>query len=65
MAPNVDTFPVLPYTALTSMHYAYDLVYNPEQTLFLEKCASAGAKTMNGLPMLFAQAEAAWKIWNS
>ncbi|WP_347157192.1 shikimate dehydrogenase family protein [Pontibacter chitinilyticus] len=65
MHPHVDTAPLLPYDSLTPAHYAYDLVYNPEQTLFLQQCAAAGAHTINGLKMLYRQAEAAWHIWNA
>jgi shikimate dehydrogenase len=65
MAPSINTYPHLPYQSLSSKYYAYDLVYNPAQTLFLKYCAAAGSKTMNGLNMLYAQAEAAWRIWNS
>jgi len=65
MHPHPDSCPPLPYDSLTKAHYAYDLVYNPEQTLFLEKCAAAGAKTMNGLDMLYRQAAAAWQIWTA
>jgi len=65
MYPNVTEAPPLPYQALTADHYLYDLVYNPEQTLFLEKGAAAGARTKNGMDMLVIQAEESWKIWNS
>ncbi|MBF9251846.1 shikimate dehydrogenase [Pontibacter sp. 172403-2] len=65
MHPHPDSCPLLPYDSLTKGHYAYDLVYNPEQTLFLQKCAAAGAKTMNGLDMLYRQAAAAWQIWTA
>jgi shikimate dehydrogenase len=65
MAPNMDSAPAIPYEALSSRHFLYDLVYNPEQTLFLQKGAAAGAKAINGLPMLYAQADAAWQIWNN
>lgn len=64
MQPDVNAFPTIPYSALTSQHYLYDLVYNPEITTFLEKGMQAGAHTKNGLNMLYGQAEAAWKIWN-
>ena len=64
MHPHTDSAPALPYEALTAQHYLYDLVYNPEQTLFLQKGATAGAKTCNGLDMLYRQADAAWSIWN-
>lgn len=65
MHPQTDTLPDLPYEALTEQHYLYDLVYNPEQTLFLQKGAIAGAQTCNGLDMLYRQADAAWSIWNA
>jgi shikimate dehydrogenase len=62
--PDVDACPPLPYAALTSQHYLYDLVYNPRETLFLQKGREAGAHTKNGFDMLERQAEAAWAIWN-
>ncbi|MCX2738437.1 shikimate dehydrogenase family protein [Pontibacter anaerobius] len=64
MYPQVQEAPELPYSSITARHYCYDLVYNPSQTLFLQKCAAKGAQTLNGLPMLHLQAEAAWSIWN-
>ncbi|WP_299705182.1 shikimate dehydrogenase [uncultured Pontibacter sp.] len=65
MAPHVEAAPAIPYEALSAHHFLYDLVYNPEQTLFLQKGKAAGANTMNGLPMLYAQADAAWQIWSN
>jgi shikimate dehydrogenase len=62
--PDVDTCPPLPYAALTPQHYLYDLVYNPRETLFLQKGREAGAQTKNGFDMLERQAEAAWDIWH-
>jgi shikimate dehydrogenase len=53
----------LPYSRLTPGHFLYDLVYNPEITLFLQKGKDAGATVMNGKEMLFEQAEASWEIW--
>ena len=49
---------------LTAAHYLFDLVYNPERTQFLLRGERQGAHTLNGLPMLEAQAEASWRIWN-
>lgn len=63
--PKVEEFPDLPYHLLTPQHLAYDLVYNPEQTLFLKKAREMGAITVNGLSMLHLQAEKSWEIWNS
>ncbi|ABG57300.1 shikimate dehydrogenase family protein [Cytophaga hutchinsonii] len=65
MYPEVDSFPAIPYEFLDSRHYLYDLVYNPEETLFMKKGIARGAHVMNGLPMLIGQAEKAWEIWNS
>ena len=64
MYPNVDNCPDIPYDAITPGHLLYDLVYNPEETLFLKKGREKGAKTKNGLEMLYLQAEEAWRIWN-
>ena len=65
MAPHADTCPDLPYGALTEKHLLYDLVYNPEKTLFLAAGEKRGAATKNGLEMLFLQAEQAWALWNA
>ncbi len=65
MYPDVDSFPAIPYEFLTDQHYLYDLVYNPEETVFMKKGRERGAHVMNGLPMLIGQAEKAWEIWNS
>jgi shikimate dehydrogenase len=62
--PNIDECVDFPYEKLTPMHYLYDVVYNPGETLFLKKGRLAGAKTKNGLEMLKIQALESWKIWN-
>ena len=64
MYPHHDQAPDIPYEELGENHFLFDLVYNPERTLFVEKGAARGAHTLSGLDMLYAQAEAAWKIWN-
>ena len=63
--PNVDNCPDIPYQSITSDHVLFDLVYNPEETLFLKKGKAQGAKTKNGLEMLHLQAIRAWEIWNA
>jgi shikimate dehydrogenase len=65
MYPNVEAFPDLPYVLMDEMHLLYDLIYNPEETMFMKKGKERGAMVKNGLEMLHGQAEAAWKIWNS
>ena len=62
--PNVDNCPTIPYEYITSKHVLFDLVYNPEETLFLKKGKDRGAAIQNGLQMLHMQAERAWAIWN-
>jgi shikimate dehydrogenase len=64
MSPNVNTYPDIPYEALSTEHFCYDAIYNPAETLFLKKARVRGAGTANGLGMLHGQAEAGWKIWN-
>lgn len=64
MYPKVDECPPLPYHALTSQHYLFDLVYNPAKTLFLQKGEERGAAIENGADMLIIQAEESWNIWN-
>ncbi len=64
MFPEVDQCPDLPYDALGEAHYLYDLIYNPEETLFMKKGVEKGAKVKNGYEMLEQQAEGSWEIWN-
>lgn len=64
MYPHDNQAPNIPYEELGCGHYLFDLVYNPERTLFVERGAVHGAHTLSGLDMLYAQAEAAWRIWN-
>jgi len=65
MYPKVDQCPDIPYQYLNKNHFAYDLTYNPEKTLFLSKAESQGASIKNGLEMLELQAEKSWSIWNT
>jgi len=61
--PKVDEAPPIPYLAITPEHVLADLVYNPEETGFLRQGKEQGARTLNGLQMLYRQAEASWEIW--
>lgn len=62
--PNVDTCPNLLYHFITDKHYLFDVVYNPECSLFLQKGLEQKAFVKNGYEMLCIQAEENWKIWN-
>lgn len=63
--PNVHEYPPIPYEALGPQHLLFDVVYNPQRTVFLQKGAAVGATVMNGYTMLIHQAAENWKIWNS
>lgn len=62
--PNTDTFPQIPYQHLSENHILYDLVYNPEESMFLKKGKYYNCKIKNGLEMLEIQAEESFNIWS-
>lgn len=64
MYPKADECPKIPYECLTSMHLLYDLLYNPDTTLFMKMGSDHGATVKNGLEMLLLQAFGSWDIWN-
>lgn len=64
MFPHTDERPDLPYQLIGSHHILYDLVYNPDETLFMKSGREQGATTKNGLEMLILQARAGWNFWN-
>ncbi|MEP6674352.1 MAG: shikimate dehydrogenase [Ferruginibacter sp.] len=61
--PNVHECPDIPYQYLTSAHLLFDLVYNPDPSLFLQKGKEQGAAGKNGYEMLQLQADKSWEIW--
>jgi shikimate dehydrogenase len=63
MSPNEGTCPDLPFERLSAEHFVYDLIYNPAETLLLQRAKAQGCAVKNGLEMLHLQAEAAWEIW--
>lgn len=65
MSPKTGSCAPIPYHFLNGNHYLYDLVYNPAETLFLERGRTRGCAVKNGLEMLYLQAEKSWEIWNS
>jgi shikimate dehydrogenase len=62
--PNIEEFPPIPYSFFSAKHLAFDLIYNPAVTLFLQKAKEFEAETVNGYEMLVFQAEKAWEIWH-
>lgn len=62
--PSINESPAIPYRSLSSIHYMYDLIYNPYETSFLKKGKNMGCTVQNGLKMLHLQANKSWQIWN-
>lgn len=65
MYPHADECPNLPYEAMDGHTLLYDLIYNPDETLFMKRGKAHGAIVKNGLEMLLLQAFASWEFWNS
>jgi shikimate dehydrogenase len=65
MFPKGHTYPELPFNRISSDYYLYDLVYNPEETIFMQWGKEKGAKVKNGYEMLVTQAEKSWEIWGA
>jgi shikimate dehydrogenase len=63
--PDIENYPDIPYEYITKKHICYDLIYNPNETVFLKKSKQNKAFIINGLNMLKIQAEESWKIWNN
>ena len=64
MYPHTEECPQLPYEAMDYHTILYDLIYNPDQTLFMRNGAKYGAEVKNGLEMLLLQAFASWEFWH-
>ena len=65
MHPLVNDCIKLPYESVSAQHLAYDLIYNPNETLFLKQCKQKNAVTINGYSMLQLQAEKSWELWQA
>lgn len=65
MWPKIEEHIEFPFHQLNQTHVVIDLIYNPAQTIFMQKCKECGAITLNGQTMLNAQAETAWQLFKS
>ena len=63
MFPNVDACPVKK-EVIQSSKAAFDVIYNPYETVFIKYAKQAGIKYSGGLSMLVWQAAVAQEIWN-
>ena len=64
MFPHTEECPQLPYEAMDSHTILYDLIYNPDETMFMKRGAERGANVKNGLEMLLLQAFSSWEFWH-
>lgn len=63
MTPDEEVCPDIPYQYITDTHLLYDLIYKPDETLFMKKGKANGAMIKNGHEMFLIQAEANWLYW--
>lgn len=64
MYPHIDQCPSIPFEGIGAEHLCYDLIYNPQETIFMHRAQAQGASVQNGLEMLLIQALCSWRIWN-
>ena len=64
MSPKIDAAPIEDNVFYEKIDAAFDIIFNPEETLFLKKAREAGAVTSNGLGMLLFQGIRSFEIWN-
>ncbi len=63
MPPRVDNTPLPDEKLFHPNLLVYDLIYLPARTLFLRQAERAGAKIINGLPMLVYQGIESFYLW--
>ena len=64
MSPNVGAS-ALPQADFSNVKAVVDLIYNPAETRIMRESLAGGAKAVNGLEMLVAQAVYSAEIWFS
>lgn len=63
MYPKSNESLPFPFDEITENHLLYDLIYNPEETVFLKNGKKQSARIKSGLEMLYLQAKLSWEIW--
>lgn len=63
MWPNVQESPWIEGVPFPKNVVAYDMVYRPERTRFLDQVEQTGGRAVGGLGMLVRQGAAAFTIW--
>lgn len=65
LAPNVDAAPITDPAFYERLTYAYDCIYIPEETRFLQLAAEHGVSGACGIEMLLWQGILAWELWTN
>ena len=63
MAPKVDATPPVNWQAVQPTAFVYDIIYTPEETLFLRQAREHGHRMLNGEYMLAGQGAASLRAW--
>ena len=63
MLPKVDATPWPDEAPLPEGAVFFDIVYNPQETKFLNRAKSEGHKAISGLGMLVNQGAASFETW--
>ena len=64
MYPKTDEAIITDKAFYEKIHTAYDLIYNPAETKFMQLVKDAGGSAFNGLKMLLYQGIIAYELWN-
>lgn len=65
MTPNIDWSVWPAELSFPAGAFAYDLVYNPADTLFMQQALASGCRASNGLGMLVYQGAFSFEIWTN
>ncbi|MCH5185622.1 MAG: shikimate dehydrogenase [Oscillospiraceae bacterium] len=63
MAPQLDKCPADDFSFADKNTFFADMIYNPDETIFLKKAKELGAGTMNGLGMLIGQGIISYELF--
>ncbi len=62
--PKTEETPISDESFFKKAAVVYDLIYTPEETMFMRLSKKQGVKAYNGLKMLLYQGVAAYEMWN-
>ena len=62
--PNIEETPISDSAFFKKVAVVYDLIYTPQETMFMRLAKNEGAAAYNGLKMLLYQGVAAYEMWN-